>query len=58
VSGATPEETCEKVNALLTEFAVVHWNFAVIDNRVVLTALLLSLTELRKQQIAQAGMRH
>lgn len=49
----TPTVTVAQVNAALKNYAVVAWNWAVADNKVVLSALLCSLREIRKAQIAQ-----
>ena len=48
----TPAVCCAQVNAALKSYAVFNWNWAVADNKVVLSALMCSLRELRAQQLA------
>lgn len=52
----TPTVTCAQVNAALGRYAVVSWSWAVVDNRVELSALMMSVKELRNQQLAAARM--
>ena len=50
VSG--PHQVVERqLNELLNDYAVTVWNFAVVDGAVHVTAILLALAELRKQQL-------
>lgn len=51
-----PTVTVAQVNAALAAYGVLAWNWAVCDGKVILSALLISLREVRKQQIALAAM--
>ncbi len=47
-----PAEVEWQLNRLLDEYVVTTWNFAVADNKLVVTAVLLDLREIRKMAIA------
>lgn len=45
----------EQLNRLLDDYAVLVWNFSVIDDRQQVTAVLISARELRQQAMAAAA---
>ena len=49
-----PKSTVLLVNQALKDYAVVQWNWAVCDGVLVLSALMCSLTEIRRAQLAVA----
>lgn len=42
-----PETVVTTVNALLDEYGVMNWNWAVVDNRLLLSALMLAQSAAR-----------
>jgi len=55
VSGA-PALVEHDLNRLLDDYAVTVWNWAVVNNQLTLSAILIHQAELRKAQLAAAPM--
>ena len=51
----TPYACCQLVNRMLKDYAVVAWNWSVIEGKLMLTALMVSQREIRKAQLAAMG---
>lgn len=48
----TPDTVVDRVNHALTEYSVVAWNWSVCNNHPVLSALMVSHSEIRRAQLA------
>jgi hypothetical protein len=48
-----PDATCRKVNAVLEWYTVIAWNWSIVHDELILTALMIDSAEIRKAALAQ-----
>lgn len=51
-----PQAMEDALAAIGDEYAVTHWNFATVNNAVVITCVLISARIVRQMQLANASM--
>lgn len=54
ISGSV-EEVELQLNVLLKDYALTSMNFAVVDNKLIMTVILILASEIRMQQLMAAG---
>lgn len=56
VVSAPPIQAVEQINALLSDYSVMSYHWAVVNHELILSVLLVNKSEIRKMALASAQM--